>query len=70
MKITITGDRAEGKTQLAAIIADYLDKIGYETNYVGHNRYMVEEFTNMKKNINLSQLNTRTVHIMDNENGR
>lgn len=65
MKITITGERAEGKTRLAAIIANHLDSIGFDTSYVGHNSVTVDHFSDMKKE-KLFDLDARRIIIVDN----
>lgn len=64
MKITITGSRREGKTQVAAYLLNLLDSIGYSTEYIGHNREMEKHVSKLSATpFNL--INDRTITIVD-----
>lgn len=64
MKIKITGSRQEGMTRTAALIANFLDSIGWTTEYVGHNHATQKKFTDMKNDTFFPD--TRHVVIEDN----
>ncbi len=68
MKITISGNRREGKTTIASLIARYLEMHGMDVTYKGHNPQMNRHFRDISRKP-LSSLDRRDILIEDRFDG-